>query len=523
MTAAVLWGALAGCQRNDDAQHPLLRRGLSGEPATLDPTAAGDSFSNQLLIDLYEGLTAESPSGDPVPAVAKSWEVDASGKRYTFHIREDARWSNGEPVLAKHFVQAWQHVVDPRTGSSGADDLSLIAGARKILSHEARPQDLAAHATSDRTLTVELERPAPFFPGLLSHPSTFPIFSIQYGSSRDPKMWISNGAYVLKNWQPGTRIKLSLNKMYWNVRQVRVADVEYQFSSDENAQYARYRAGQLDMTDAVPSSALSTIRKSMPNQLLIAPYLGTAYYGLNLTSAPLAKSSNLRKALSMAIDRKLVVELLGFGQAPAYGFVPPQVWNYEPQSVSWAQLGDAARIAEARSLYASAGYTSANPLRVRVLFNNNSAIKQTAVLIASMWKEVLGVESQFDEEEYRVFLETRHDRGQFDIARLAWVADFNDAGNFLDTLRKTSANNDESYSNADFEALLDRSASSSNPAERRESLEAAERLMLNDYPIIPLYHYVSKRLVKPYIKVAAPSPLDRLASKDINIVDATQK
>ena len=520
MLGLVLCGGLGGCRQDRDALPTVLRRGLSGEPATLDPTAAGDTFSNQVLIDLFEGLTAESPSGQPVPAVAAAWEVDQSGTQYTFHLRNDALWSNGEPVLARHFVQAWQRVVDPRTGSSGADDLGLITGARAILSHQAAPEELAAHAVDDRTLVVKLERPAPFFPGLLSHPSTFPIYSTRRSSSRDPTNWISNGAYVLKAWQPGTRINLAINKLYWNASQVQIAEVEYQFSSDENAQYARYRAGQLDMTDAVPSSALGAIKKSMANELLVAPYLGTAYYGINLTSEALLKSPDLRKALSMAIDRKRLVELLGFGQAPAYGFVPPGVWNYKPQSVSWATLEDDARIIESKRLYALAGYSRDNPLHVRVLFNNNPAIKQTAVLISSMWNEILGVDSKFDEEEYRVFLETRHDRRRFDIARLAWVADFNDAGNFLDILRRNSANNDEAYSSTDFEALLERSASTADIKERRKTLESAERVMLNDYPIIPLYHYVSKRLVKPYIRVVSPSPLDRFASKDMSFVAA---
>jgi ABC-type oligopeptide transport system substrate-binding subunit len=220
----------------------------------------------------------------------------------------------------------------------------------------------------------------------------------------------------------------------------------------------------------------------------------------------------------MAIDRKsLEATILPFGQKPAYGFVPPGTWNYKSQSWEWRDLPDAERLREARRLYSLAGFSVNKPLQLRVLFNSNSAIRQVAIAIASMWKEILGVDSELMDEEYRVFLDSRRDTSRWEVARLGWTADYNDAANFLDTLRSNSPNNDSRYASRKYDDLLDRAASSVDPEKRRELLEESEKSMLVDYPIIPIYFFSTKRLIKPYIKGATANPLSRLYSKHIAI------
>jgi oligopeptide transport system substrate-binding protein len=310
---------------------------------------------------------------------------------------------------------------------------------------------------------------------------------------------------------------LERNSNYWDRENVRIAKVEYEIASDQNSQLAQYRAGQIDVTDIVPANAIPWINAEHPKELVVAPFLATAYFGLNLSAPNFASNLRLRKALAMAIDRKRIAAAQGFGQPPAYGFVPPGTWNYDPQYWEWSSLGDADRIAEAKHLYLDAGYTFARPLRIRLLFNANTAIKQTAILIAAMWKDALGIETELTEEEYRVFLQSRHDKTKWEVARLGWTADFNDASNFLDTFRQNSPNNDAGYVNHTFDALLDEAARSPDPEVRKHLLEAAERVMLNDYPILPLYFFVSKRLVKPYVQGVQPNPLDRLTSKMLSI------
>jgi oligopeptide transport system substrate-binding protein len=297
-----------------------------------------------------------------------------------------------------------------------------------------------------------------------------------------------------------------------------IEQVKYQFAPDQNAQYAAYRAGQLDMTDTVPPNAIASLRQEHSQELVIAPYLATAYYGLNLSVQPLKTNLKLRKSLSMAIDRRRLVAALALGQTGAYGFVPPGTWNYEPQHWDWETLADADRIAEAKHLYLDAGYSQAKPLHLRLLFNSNPSIKQTAIMVAAMWNEVLGVDTTLTDEEFRVFLQSRHDKSKWDVVRLAWNADYNDASNFLDIFRDKSSNNDTGYANRNFDSSLDEAAQTVDPEMRRELLQGAERIVLADYPVIPLYFFVSKRLVKPYILGVKPNALDRVGSKSLVIL-----
>jgi oligopeptide transport system substrate-binding protein len=511
--------SLWSCGRPSDGgtSQEVLRRGLAGEPSSIDPAVAADNFSFQLLQDLYEGLTIESASGQVLPGVASSWTVDSTGTEYTFHLKDAARWSNGKPVRAQEFVFAWRRVVDPARGSLVSDDLRLIAGASEIIAGRLSPSELGVYAPSDDVLVVKLKQPAPYLPQMLTHSATFPVYTEASARSHSSESWVSNGPYVLTAWRPGTSVEIDKNPNYWDLKNVRITKVRYEIASDQNSQLAQYRAGQIDVTDIVPVNALPWIIAEHPKELVVAPFLATAYFGINLSEPFFASNLQLRKALAMAIDRKRIAAAQGFGQPPAYGFVPPGTWNYSPQNWQWADMGDADRIAEAKRLYSEAGYSPAKPIRIRLLFNANIAIKQTAILIAAMWKETLGIETELTEEEYRVFLQSRHDKSRWEVARLGWTADFNDASNFLDTFREKSANNDSGYANRTFDALLDEAERTPDPETRRLILEAAERVLLNDYPVLPLYFFVSKRLVKPYVQGVRPNPLDRLTSKMLSM------
>jgi len=496
----------------------ILRRGLSGDPSSLDPAAAADTFSIEVLQDLYEGLTAESPTGAAIPAVASSWSIDPAGTQYTFHLRHDARWSNGKPVRAQDFVAAWRRVLDPKQGSPVADDLRLISGAGAIISGKAAPETLGVAAPSDDVLIVNLSQPAAYLPQILAHSAAFPVYSDAAARTHSPGDWVSNGPYVLSNWQPGTALGLTKNPAYWDEANVHIAAVEYQVTSDDGSQYARYRADQIDLTDSVPANMLPALRAEHSSELVIAPFLATAYYGLNLSNKTLGSSLALRKALAMAVDRRQLVDTLGFGQVAAYGFVPPGTWNYDPQSWAWTSSSDADRITEAKRLYAQAGFTPESPLRLRLLFNSNPVIRRTAILTAAMWKDTLGVDTALTDEEYKVFLQSRHDKSRWDVARLGWNADFNDASNFLDTFRAHSPNNDPGYENPSFDALADQAAATNDLAKRRQLLANTERVMLDDYPIVPLYFFVSKALVKPYVRGFKPSPLNHMPTKALSLV-----
>lgn len=511
-----IWGCKPHEQSEDQSTaKTILRRGIGGEPSTLDPARAVDTFSFEVIRDLYEGLATESPDGVVEPGIAESWTISPDGTKYTFAIRKNAKWSNGAPIRAQDFVSEWRRVVDPKQASPVADLLRPIANAAAIISGKLPPNELGVHAPSNNLLVVQLSQPAPYFLQLLTHSATFPTYS-QNRAPDESKAPVFDGPYVLSSWTPGAEIKLAKNPDYWDEQHVKIKYVEYIPIADENAELLQYRAGQLDITQSVPPGALPLIQKEFPTELLVAPYLGTVYFALNVRSTSPLSNQKLRQALAMAIDRQeLKKTILIFGQRPAYGFVPPGTWNYDQQNWPWTELRSSARIAEAQRLYAEAGYSTSNPLRIRVLLNSNPEVKKLAVAIASMWKEVLGVNSELIDEEYRVFLDSRKDTSRWEVARLSWVADYNDAGNFLDIFRNGSPNNDPGYSNPDFDRLLDAGASTPDSSLRRALLEKAENLMLSQYPIIPIYFYSSKRLIKPYIKGARTNPLNRLYSRHL--------
>jgi oligopeptide transport system substrate-binding protein len=517
LTALLIVQSCGHGSTSNDQTVAILRRGIGGEPASLDPAAAVDNFSVQVVQDLYEGLVQEGPNGEVLPAVASSWVVDERGTKYTFHLRPNARWSNGHPVRADDFVTAWRRVVDPNVGSPLSNDLRLIAGANAIISGKSSPNSLGVAATSDTELVVELARPAPYFPELLAHPSTFPVFSDIAAKSHDARNWVSNGAYVLSEWRPGTRLDLLKNGLYWNSASVRIPKVQYLIAPDQYAQFAQYRAGQMDLTDTIPANALPALRAEHPTEVVIAPYSAIAYYGLNMTTPPLADNIKLRQALAMSIDRRRLVDSLAAGQVAAFAIVPPGIWNYRSVPLEWRNLPDSERIAEAKRLYKEAGYSTGETLRLRLLLNSNPTIKQTAILIAAMWKEELGVDTTLADEEFKVFLQSRRDKKRWDVLRLAWNADFNDASNFLDIFRSGSANNDTGYENASFDATLDMAASTLDPAARRDMLQNAEKMLLADYAAIPLYFFVSKHLVKPYVIGLKPNPFDRIRSQTLEL------
>jgi oligopeptide transport system substrate-binding protein len=497
-----------------------LRRGIGGDPSTLDPGYAIDSFSLEIIRDLYEGLVSERADGSISPGVASDWTVDPSGRIYVFTIRPNAKWSNGMPVTAYDFIKSWRRVIDPSNASPASEILQPIANALQIIKGDLRPDALAVSASDSRTLRVRLEQPAPYFPQLLTHAATFPVFSDASTKTHNASEWVSNGPYVLARWVPGSKISLTKNDFYWNHDFIAIKVVDYIPSADENSELRQYRAGQLDVTQSVPVGALASIRRDIPNELLVAPFLGVAYYAMNVRTDGLLRDPRLRQALAMAIDRKkLQATLLTFGQAPAYGFVPPGTWNYRSQNWEWMEQEKSAREDQARRLYYEAGYTKIRPLKLRLLYNSNSSIKQVSIAITAMWNEVLGVETELVEEEYRVFLDSRKDPKRWDIARLAWAADYNDAGDFLGTFQSNSPNNDSGYSNPSFDSLIDQAAKTADSDQRRKTLEKAEKLMLDDYPVVPVYFYCSKRLIKPYVIGAKTNPLGRLYSQHLRFIN----
>ncbi len=523
--AVLLAFAAVACSCSSDRSEDegsVLHRGIGTEPESLDPQKARTTQAGDVLRDIGEGLVGYSATGELVPAAAEEWTVSDDGRTYTFSLRPEARWSNGDPVVAGDFVFAWRRLVDPKTGAFYAQFLADVANAEQIIEGEEPPHALGVEAVDDRTLVMRLERPAPYILSLLTYPSTFPVHPgsvAQHGDSfaRAGNL-LSNGAYVLEQWTPGSALSIRRNEHYWNNGETAIDTVKYHVIVQNTAEVNRYRAGELHITSNVPPDMFQQLKQQYPDELRIAPTLGVYFYGFNLSKPPFKDNPGLRQALSMAIDRDMLAEkIVGRGELAAYSWVPPYVQNYEPPVFSFATLTQEQRNTIARRLFAEAGYGPDNPLRFELRYNTNDTNRRIAVAIQSMWREVLDVETTLVNEEFQVLIANVRAAEITQVFRSSWIGDYDDANTFLSILQSGASSNSPGYASDKFDSLMKQAAEQPDLERRRWFLEEAEREMLADHPVIPLYFWVSKHLVSQEVSGWGDNVLDYHYSQHLSL------
>lgn len=500
------------------ATEQVLHRDNGEEPQTLDPHLAEGVPASNILRDLFEGLIAESPDGRIVPGVAMRWNISRDGRTYTFYLRRDAAWSNGDPLRAEDFVWSLRRSADPATASNSANMLLPIENAAEVLSGRQPPETLGVEALDDYTLQIRLTDPTPYFLGLLTHSSTYPVHrpSLERHGARfsRPGNLVSNGAFVLEDWVVRSRIVLARNGRYWDADRTVLERVVYYPLEDQSTALKQYRSGKLHWTYEVPNNQFQWLRRNYPDELVVTPWLGSYFFGFNLRQEPFIASPRLRKALVLAVDRALITEkVTQFGEQPSFTLVPPGIGEYVsplPEYAAWTQEE---RDAEARRLYAAAGYTEDDPLRIEIRYNTSENHKKVALAIASLWKQVLGVQATLVNEEWKVFLQNRSQGVLTQVFRAGWIGDYADPYSFLQLFRTGHGRNDYGFSNSLYDSLLEQIAAERIPARRRRLMQEAERLLLEESPIIPVYTYVTKRLVDPRLKGWANNVMDHHYSK----------
>lgn len=517
--AGVPVGGESGTER---AERQVLRRGNSAEPQSLDPHKSEGVPESNLQRDLYEGLTIEAPDGSVVPGAASSWEISDDGLVYTFHMRKDGRWSNGDPVTAHDFEYGLRRSVDPKTLSNYSIMLRPILNAEAVIAGELPPEELGVRALDDMTLEIRLSGPTPYFLAVLNHSASYAVHRPtveKYGDRwARPGRLVSNGAFRLRDWVMQSHIVLERNEFYWDDENTTLDEVWYYPIENQSTELQRYRADALDLTYDLPFRQLAWIRSNLPDDLVISEYLGVYYYGLNVTQPPFKDNQELRRALNLAIDRDILTsQVTTAGEIPAYGFVPGTA-NYTQYVPEWAGWTHAERVAEARRLYAAAGYSPERPLKVQILYNTHENHRTIAVAIASMWKEALGVDAELVNEEWKVFLETRRTKQDTQVYRAGWIGDYNDAYNFLEILHSESGLNDSGWSNARYDELLALAAQETDMDRRARYMHEAEGIILEELPVVPVYHYVTKRLVKPWVGGYHANIMDHIYSKHLHIL-----
>ncbi|MBV7380322.1 peptide ABC transporter substrate-binding protein [Maritimibacter dapengensis] len=463
------------------------------EHSSVDPQVVEDVTGSEIVRDLFEGLMNQDADGNLIPGVATGYEASEDKQTYTFTLREDAKWSNGDPVTANDFVYAWKRAVDPALASpyQWFMELMSIENAAAIIAGEMEPSELGVTAVDDYTFEVKLSAPLPYFPQMTTHATTFPAPQAVIEEHGDdwtkPENIVSNGAYVLTEHLPNERSTRERNEMYWDNENTIIEKTVALVINDENVALTRYLAGELDRTE-IPAGQYPQLSEEYPDQATSFPRLCNYYYTFNVSdSGPEAfKDVNVRKALAMAVDRDIIVEkVMQGGQPPAYTFTPAAVAGFEPPALEWAGMDQAERDQMAKDLLAEAGYGPDNPLEFEMVYNTSDDHEKVAVALSQMWKSKLGVQATLANMEWKVFLEERGNQN-FEMARGAWCGDYNEASTFLDLLDSDSGYNDGKYSNARVDELLAEAKTSDDTSPLYTEVE---EILNEEMPVIPVYHY----------------------------------
>ncbi|WP_022697508.1 peptide ABC transporter substrate-binding protein [Euryhalocaulis caribicus] len=511
MAAGALF--LAACGGGEDtgetlaqqaADKRILHRGNTAEPLSLDPHKAAGKWEDAIIGDMFVGLYTDNAQAEPIYGMAENHTVSSDGKTWTFTLR-DAQWSDGTPVTANDFEFAFRRIMDPSTLSQYASLLYVIKNAQPVNEGAMDPEQLGVTAVDEKTLRIELEYPAPYLPGLLTHHTAFPVprhVIDEYGAAWiQPGNVVVNGPFKLTEWRTNDYVHVAKNETFYDADNVCLNEIYYYPTNDNNAAVRRLRAGELHINSEFPGQKIEELREQLPGYVRVSPFLATVYYVYNVQRPPF-DDARVRQALAMALGREFMVdEILKTGQLPAPGLVPPGIANYgDGAKVDWWDMSMDERKARARELLEEAGYGPENPLRFEYTHRNTSDNPRVAPVVQADWEdiaewvdvEITGVETQIHYDNLRA--------GNFDVGDAAWASDFNDPINFLYLLEtKTGQMNYGKYSNPRYDALIEESNRTLDMEQRAQLLHEAEQIMLDDMPIIPMWYFVTKNLVSPEV------------------------
>jgi oligopeptide transport system substrate-binding protein len=504
----------------------VLLLGNQSDPKELDPHIVTGVPEFNVIAALIEGLVAEDPKDlSPAPGVAERWEVSPDGVTYTFHLRENARWSNGDPVTAGDFVFSFQRMLSPKLASPYAYMLFCLRKGEPY--HKGEIADfgqVGARAQDTRTLVLTLDAPVPYFLSLLNHHSWFPVHPptiLKHGTMdalgtawTRAGNFVGNGPFVLKAWQPNRAIVVEKNATYWDAARVKLNEIRFLPIGDHKTEERAFLAGQLHVTGTVPIDRIAHYRETQPDRLRLDPYLGVYYLLLNVKRPPLDRPA-VRRALAMAVDREQLVRYVTKGgESPAGHFTPPDTSGYTAR----ARIPD--DLEQARRLLAEAGFPEGKGFpRVTLLYNTSESHARIAQAVQQMWKTRLGVEIELLNMEWKFYLDKTQSM-DYDIARAGWIGDYADPNTFLDLWLTGGGNNRTGWSNTEYDALVKRAGREADPATRMETLQQAERILLDEAPIVPLYFYRRKCLIQPSVRGWHPNVLDHHPYKHVYLEPA---
>lgn len=513
--------------RRQIAAAGVFRRGNVAEPDTLDPLMSSGIQEFEIIGDLMVGLMAHSPDAQSIPGMATHWETSADGLVWTFHLRQ-AQWSDGEPVTAHDFVFSWRRILDPAIASTYAYFLYLVKNAVAINTGKLPGTALGVRAVDDRTFEIQLVHPAPYLLEMLTHTATMPLprhlVEVKGTEWTRPGTYVGNGPFVLKRWVANEYIQVEKNPRFYDAANVALNQVFFYPTADYGAALQRFRAGELDFQDRFPEQQIAWIKENIPQTIHPIPQLITDIVAFNHKRKPF-DDIRVREAINLALNREAITSrVMRAGHMPAYTVVPPGIANFpHTTSLNFRDMPYPQRLERARSLMQAAGFGANRRLETTYMIRATvpGIYRAIAAVIQQMLAQIF-VDISIIPNDMQVFYPAIqvHD---FDIAQSGWVADFNDASNFLDLFRTGSGNNWGEYSNPKFDAMMDSAQADPNLESRGQKLAAAETIMLDDFAAAPLYYWTSLNMIWPYVKGFVPNGSDYHRSRWVSIDQAARE
>ena len=516
---------LAGCgsgERNvaSGNRQGILHLGNGTDPQELDPHIVTGLPEHHIIAALLEGLVAKDPATlEPIPAAAERWTLSEDGRIYTFYLRDNAKWSNGDAVTAEDFAWSWWRALQPELGNQYAYMYYPIKNAEAYLKKQITDfKQVGIRVIDSLTLEVELTHPTPYFLQLLDHYSMYPVHRAtleQFGSPAQrgslwtrPGNYVGNGPFQLKDWKLNKLVSVERNPHYWDADTLKLNEIHFHPTENTTTEERMFRAGQLHRTATIPIDKVAVYKKQKPHLLHAQPYLGNYYYRFN-TRLPHLRDKRVRRALAMAVDRQQIVEHVSKGgELPANTFTPPDTLGYS------ADPGFEFNPEKARALLAEAGYPGGEGFPpTELLYNTSEGHRKIAVAIQQMWNQHLGINITLNNQDWKVYLDSV-ENGDYAIARAGWIGDYVDPNTFLDMWVTDGGNNLTGWSSTRYdELILQLAPKAKTRAERYALMKEAEGLMLDDMPIIPIYIYTAKSLVHPSLKGLEHNILDHTLYK----------
>ncbi len=480
----------------------VLNMGNGDEPRDLDPHAVTGTPEYHIVMNLFEPLVEKDPKNlKPIPGVAESWTISPDGKTYTFKLRKNAKWSNGDPVTAEDFIYSLTRLLEPKTASEYAYQGHYVVGGKEYNKGTLTDvSKLGVKAVDPHTLEYRLVNPVPFFLTLLAHHSFFPIHrkTVEKFGARwtRPENMVGNGAFILTKWEVNKVISMKPNPKYWDRKSVKLEEANILPIQKEETEERMYRAGQVDVTLSVPSQKIASWKKEAKHSLHQVAHSATYAYFVNVTKPPL-NNKWIRKALAHGFDRHQITEFVSLGgEHPAYAFTVPGMGGFQPKKYLPTDKSD---LAKAKEYLARAGYPNGKGLPpIEILYNTGDNHKKIAEAMQQMWKTSLGVDLRLNNQEWKVLLNSQREKN-YQLTRLSWNADYNDPNTFLDLFVSTSPNNISGFANTEYDGLIEAAGREKDLVKRLEVFQKAEALLMDELPVIPIYVYNHNYLQSPRV------------------------